>query len=100
MFLDVFGKYTLTKSSLWCCVLSCKNIIQDILDGKISSYEELFHPLEKAFDPLGRTWGIVSHLNSVMNTDELREVHAGEFEIIDLSNDWNIFTIKHRIRVP
>ncbi len=37
-----------------------------------SSWEQLAEPLEDATEALGRSWGVISHLNSVADTPELR----------------------------
>ena len=39
------------------------------------TYDELIHPLEKITDRIFRSWNIVSHLNGVKNSPELREVY-------------------------
>src|SRR5687767_10896889 len=39
------------------------------------TWENFVEPLEKTTEKLGRAWGIVGHLNSVMDTPELRAVY-------------------------
>ena len=39
------------------------------------SWENFVEPLENATEQLGRAWGIVGHLNAVVDTPELREVY-------------------------
>lgn len=46
-----------------------------IKDGKKYSWENLIQPLEDIDDRLHRSWSLVSHLNSVVNTPELREAY-------------------------
>jgi oligopeptidase A len=38
----------------------------------LSSWDQLAEPLEDATEALGRSWGVISHLNSVADTPELR----------------------------
>ncbi|KAJ0389911.1 hypothetical protein P43SY_011443 [Pythium insidiosum] len=38
-------------------------------------WDQVVNPLELQSDPLGRMWGVVGHLMSVRNSDELRKVH-------------------------
>jgi oligopeptidase A len=42
---------------------------------KISNYSEVIEELEKIQAPLTFSWGVVGHLMSVKNSDELRKVH-------------------------
>ena len=41
-----------------------------------SSWDELVEPLEDATEALGRSWGVISHLNSVADTPELRVAYG------------------------
>ena len=50
--------------------------LQQLLARQVGySWENLLHPLELLEDRLGRLWSPVSHLNSVVNSDELRAVY-------------------------
>ena len=41
-----------------------------------ATWTELVEPLENATELLGRSWGTISHLNSVVDTPELREAYG------------------------
>ena len=41
-----------------------------------SSWDALVEPLENATESLGRSWGVISHLNSVADTPELRAAYG------------------------
>jgi oligopeptidase A len=41
-----------------------------------ATWLDLVEPLEDATENLGRAWGVISHLNSVADTPELRKAHA------------------------
>lgn len=41
-----------------------------------SSWDKLVEPLEDATEALGRSWGVISHLNSVADTPELRAAYG------------------------
>lgn len=45
------------------------------LPSKPSTYEGVVEALEKLKFPLGYSWGVVSHLNGVKNSEALRTVH-------------------------
>ena len=44
-------------------------------NGQTFTWANLISPLERLDDRLGRTWSPVSHMNSVVNSDELRQVY-------------------------
>ena len=44
-------------------------------NGQPFTWANLISPLERLDDRLGRTWSPVSHMNSVVNSDELRQVY-------------------------
>lgn len=43
--------------------------------GVPATWNDFVEPLEDANERLGRAWGVVGHLNAVMNSPELREVY-------------------------
>jgi oligopeptidase A len=43
--------------------------------GVPATWSDFVEPLEDANERIGRTWGVVGHLNAVMNSPELREVY-------------------------
>ena len=57
------------------------------------TYRELTGPIDRADDRLTRMWSAVSHLNSVMDTDELRAAH--DSALPDLT-DFSAFVGQHR----
>lgn len=42
----------------------------------LASWQTLAEPLEDATEALGRSWGVISHLNSVADTPELRSAYG------------------------
>ncbi|MEY3760799.1 MAG: hypothetical protein RIR39_2290, partial [Pseudomonadota bacterium] len=48
---------------------------QHLLATTDYTWENLIEPLENAEDRLNKAWSPVSHINSVVNTDELREAY-------------------------
>lgn len=39
------------------------------------TWDSLVKPIEESLDQLSRAWGVVGHLNGVVNSDELRQAH-------------------------
>ncbi|MGL5286910.1 MAG: oligopeptidase A [Aeromonas sp.] len=57
-------------------IAECKQRINEVLaHGSPRTWDNLVAPLEEANDRLGRIWSPVSHLNSVMNSEPLRQAH-------------------------
>ncbi len=70
-------------------------------DPATPQWESFVGVLEDANERLGRAWGQVSHLNSVMNSPELREVYNANLPLItayyaDLSQNESLFE-KYRL---
>jgi oligopeptidase A len=54
-----------------------QNAVNTATDPKTpSSWSNLAEPLEDATEALGRSWGVISHLNSVADTAELRAAYG------------------------
>ncbi|MDD2865117.1 MAG: oligopeptidase A [Methylococcales bacterium] len=55
---------------------NARKVVADCLEKNESyTWENLIEPIETAEDRLNKAWSPVSHLNSVMNNDELREAY-------------------------
>lgn len=53
-----------------------RKVIEQVLDGNDSpSWNNLVVPLEQSQDALGKAWSPVSHINSVVNSDEMRDAY-------------------------
>ncbi|MGA7978930.1 MAG: oligopeptidase A [Chromatiaceae bacterium] len=54
----------------------CRARIDELTKGaELRTWESFVEPLEELDDRLSRTWSPVSHLNSVLNSDELRQAY-------------------------
>ena len=62
------------------------------LPGRIS-WDEVMPELEEAEDRLSRLWSVVSHLNAVSNTPELRQAHD---ECLPLLTEYQIWSGQYR----
>ncbi|MCE9954175.1 oligopeptidase A [Aeromonas veronii] len=57
-------------------IADCKQKISDVLaQREPHTWDSLIAPLEEVNDRLSRIWSPVSHLNSVLNSEALREAH-------------------------
>ena len=56
-------------------IQACKTKITQTLSQGSYNWEQLIAPIEEIDDELSRTWSPVSHMNSVVSNDALREAH-------------------------
>ncbi|WP_411369155.1 oligopeptidase A [Pseudidiomarina salilacus] len=56
-------------------IADCKTTIEQVIKTGEFTWQGLVAPLEEVDDLLERSWSPVSHLNSVMSSDSLREAH-------------------------
>ncbi|WP_409421252.1 oligopeptidase A [Pseudaeromonas sp. ZJS20] len=57
-------------------IADCKQRIHEVLQGNEPyTWDNLVAPLEETDDRLSRIWSPVSHMNSVVNTEALRQAH-------------------------
>jgi oligopeptidase A len=55
---------------------ACRARIEELSDGEdVPTWESFVEPLEEVDDKLSRVWSPVGHLNSVINSDELRAAY-------------------------
>ena len=58
-----------------------------LASGKSINWEQVMSPLHQLQEQLRWSWGVVSHLNGVCNTSELRQAHAAqEPEVVRFGN--------------
>jgi len=63
------------ESKLDDLIANFKSVIDQVSSQENPTWESLIRPQEEAGNALSLFWSPVSHLNSVMNSDELREVY-------------------------
>ena len=57
-------------------IKNCRQTLEKLLaENVVYSWDNLIAPLDDVDDALGKLWSPVSHLNSVKNSDELREAY-------------------------
>ena len=68
---------------------ACRNKIEQVLEGNTApSWDNLVAPIEEVDDRLSRIWSPVSHMNSVMNSDELRDAYESCLPVLSEYGTW------------
>lgn len=63
------------EAQLDALLANCRQVVSQLNTVSTPTWESLIQPLEEAHNELNLFWSPVSHLNSVMNDDQLREVY-------------------------
>ncbi|MCM2681065.1 oligopeptidase A [Echinimonas agarilytica] len=75
-------------------IAHCKSVIEQTLASTSEhTWESLVEPLENADDALSQLWSPVSHMNSVVNSPELREAHDA---CLPLRSEYGTFVGQHQ----
>ncbi len=70
-------------------ITECRNKIEQLLqDNPTPTWDNLVAPIEEVDDHLSRLWSPVSHLNSVMNSEELREAYESCLPLLSEYGTW------------
>ncbi|WP_047048211.1 oligopeptidase A [Vibrio mexicanus] len=70
-------------------IADCRaQIEQSLKDNTNPSWDNLVSPIEEADDRLSRLWSPVSHMNSVVNSDELREAYESCLPLLSEYGTW------------
>ncbi|MCT7941940.1 oligopeptidase A [Shewanella holmiensis] len=72
----------------------CRSCIDELLaKNKVYTWDNLIAPLEEVDDELSKVWSPVSHMNSVISSDDLREAHD---ECLPLLSDYGTYVGQHQ----
>lgn len=64
------------KPAIEQAIAECRKVIEQVLEGNTEpTWANLVAPIEEVDDRLSRIWSPVSHMNSVVNSEELREAY-------------------------
>ena len=74
------------------CKVKVDSTIKQLEKTQDYTYDSLVAPIESEEHKLNSLWSPVSHLNSVMNSDELRVVHD---ECLPLLSDYDTYVGQH-----
>ncbi|WP_367987605.1 oligopeptidase A [Vibrio sp. NTOU-M3] len=70
-------------------IADCRTQIEQVLDGNTTpSWDNVIAPIEEVDDRLSRLWSPVSHMNSVVNSDELREAYESCLPLLSEYGTW------------
>ncbi|SHO55496.1 oligopeptidase A [Vibrio quintilis] len=68
---------------------ACRQRIEEVLkENDAPSWDNLVAPIEEADDRLSRIWSPVSHMNSVVNSEALREAYESCLPILSEYGTW------------
>ncbi len=78
------------KEAVTKAIDACKKIIIAVSDKYKNdpTWDNSIAPVEEADDRLSKVWGVVSHLNSVNNTEELRKAHDECLPMLSEFSSW------------
>ncbi|TGV18557.1 oligopeptidase A [Pseudoalteromonas sp. MEBiC 03607] len=79
--------------ALKAAIAECRTKIDEVLAIKSYTWNDLVLPLEEADDKLSRLFSPVSHMNSVVNNDELREAYE---QCLPLLSEYSTFVGQHQ----
>ncbi len=67
----------------------CRTKIEQVLKGNAKpTWENVIAPIEEVDDRLSRIWSPVGHMNSVVNSDELREAYESCLPLLSEYGTW------------
>lgn len=70
-------------------IADCRHTIDKVLaENPQPSWESVIAPIEEVDDRLSRIWSPVSHMNSVVNSDELREAYESCLPLLSEYSTW------------
>lgn len=74
-------------------IVHCKSVIFDAVENAEVSFANVVSQLEEADDALGKLFSPISHMNSVVSSDELREAHDA---CLPLLSEYSTFVGQHQ----
>jgi len=81
------------QASVEQAIQDCKHKIEELLEQANFSWDNLVAPLSEVDDALSRLWSPVSHMNSVVSNDALREAHDA---CLPLLSEYGTYVGQHK----
>jgi len=76
------------KPAIEKAISACKQEIEDVVASQDYSYANVVARLEEVDDTLSKMWSPVSHMNSVVSSDGLREAHDSCLPLLSEYGTW------------
>ncbi len=82
---------------------NCKSVIDEVVKNGNATYAEVVERIDDTDDILARMWSPVSHMNSVVSSDELREAHDACLPMLSEFGTWvgqhkGLFSLYQQLR--
>ncbi len=75
-------------------ISECKKVIDNVLSSTTEfTWKNLVEPIDEVGDKLGKLWSPVSHMNSVVSSDELRDAYESCLPIL---SEYSTFVGQHK----
>jgi len=75
-------------------IANCKKVIAEVLAShSVFTWDNLVTPIDEVDDVLGKLWSPVSHMNSVVNSDTLRDAYES---CLPLLSEYGTFVGQHQ----
>lgn len=69
-------------------IIDCKKCVETLLLQTTYTWDNFIAPLDEQDDKLSRIWSPVSHMNSVVSSDELRDAHDACLPLLSEYGTW------------
>ncbi len=77
------------KPAIEQAIAECRKVTEQVLEGNTEpTWANLVAPIEEVDDRLSRIWSPVSHMNSVVNSEELREAYESCLPLLSEYGTW------------
>ncbi len=77
------------KPAIEQAIAECRKVTEQVLEGNTEpTWANLVVPIEEVDDRLSRIWSPVSHMNSVVNSEELREAYESCLPLLSEYGTW------------
>ena len=76
------------KPAVESAIAECKSVITEVVESGDVSYASVVTKIEEADDKLSKMWSPVSHMNSVVSSDALREAHDACLPMLSEYGTW------------